>query len=258
MRILVTGGNTLVPIDRVRCIGNVFRGRTGANIALEACRRGHHVHLLASDPDVLSPATVAPLPTERWKVERYRTFDDLHEAMRRAIENDTIDAVIHSAAVSDYRVGGVFAPDADAHFRVETQTWEGREGAPARMADRGAEKIKSDEPELWLRLVQNPKLIDLVRSRWHFSGVLVKFKLEVGVSEQQLLEIADRSRVHSAADLVVANTLLGLTFIGPVDGKYERMNARRELAARLLDAVESLGRARKGATAPGCFVEEAR
>jgi phosphopantothenoylcysteine synthetase/decarboxylase len=61
MRVLVTGGNTVVPIDQVRCISNVFRGRTGANLALEACRRGHDVHLLASDPDVLKPEDKAAL-----------------------------------------------------------------------------------------------------------------------------------------------------------------------------------------------------
>jgi hypothetical protein len=90
-------------------------------------------------------------------------------------------------------------------------------------------------------------LIDLVRSRWGFAGILVKFKLEVGVTEHQLLEIAEASRTHSAADLVVANTLLGLTFLGPIGGRYERVTSRRELAARLLDAVETLSRNRPGA-----------
>jgi len=43
MRVLVTGGNTVVPIDRVRCISNVFRGRTGANIVqLRLVRGGGH------------------------------------------------------------------------------------------------------------------------------------------------------------------------------------------------------------------------
>jgi phosphopantothenate-cysteine ligase/phosphopantothenoylcysteine decarboxylase/phosphopantothenate--cysteine ligase len=242
MRVLVTGGHTVVPIDKVRCISNVFRGRTGANIALEARQRGHHVHFLASDLSLL-PAAHDALFT----AQRYRTFDDLHDAMRQAIENDKVDVVIHSAAVSDYRVEGVFAPDVDTYFRQESRTWEGREGV-ARMADCSGGKVKSNAPELWLRLVQNPKLIDLVRSRWHFSGILVKFKLEVGVEEEQLLQIADQSRKHSAADLVVANTLSSLTFIGPIGGKYDRVS-RQELAARLLDAVESLARERKGGAA---------
>jgi phosphopantothenate-cysteine ligase/phosphopantothenoylcysteine decarboxylase/phosphopantothenate--cysteine ligase len=247
MRILVTSGSTSVPIDRVRSIGNVFRGRTGANIALEACRRGHHVHLLTSDPGVLAPADREALPADRWRLERYRTFDDLHEAMRRAIEDNRVDAVVQSAAVSDYRVEGVFAPGRGTNFHPETHTWEG--GIPHSMIDRSGHKVPSGEPEVWLRLVPTPKLIDLVRTRWHFSGILVKFKLEVGVSEQELTEIADRSRVHSAADLVVANTLLGLTLIGPIDGSYERLRSRRQLAVRVLDAVEALAAAR--AHAPG-------
>ena len=51
MKLLVTAGNTLVPIDSVRGITNVFTGRTGAGIALHAYRRGHHVTLLTSHPE---------------------------------------------------------------------------------------------------------------------------------------------------------------------------------------------------------------
>ena len=32
MKILVTAGNTQTPIDQVRCITNVFSGRTGARL----------------------------------------------------------------------------------------------------------------------------------------------------------------------------------------------------------------------------------
>src|SRR5262249_3805242 len=97
-------------------------------------------------------------------------------------------------------------------------------------------------PELWLRLVRTPKLVDLVRSAWGFRGVLVKFKLEVGVSDERLLEIAERSRRHSAADLMAANTLEGastLAYLGPLEGRDHGV-ARRELADRLLDAAERL------------------
>jgi hypothetical protein len=72
--------------------------------------------------------------------------------------------------------------------------------------------------------------------------VLVKFKLEVGVSDERLLEIAERSRVQSGADLMAANTLEGSgfwAFLGPLAGRYERVG-RRELASRLLEAVEQL------------------
>ena len=39
MHILITAGNTQMPMDRVRCITNIFSGRTGASIALQAYQR---------------------------------------------------------------------------------------------------------------------------------------------------------------------------------------------------------------------------
>ena len=68
----------------------------------------------------------------------------------------------------------------------------------------------------------------------------MKFKLEVGVTEDRLLEIAERSRLHSRADLMVANTLEDAgqwAKIGPVLGQYEHVD-RADLANRLLEIVE--------------------
>jgi phosphopantothenoylcysteine synthetase/decarboxylase len=236
MNLLVTAGNTQVPIDQVRCLTNIFTGRTGARIALHARERGHAVTLLTSHPDLV--------PELRGSVVAYRTFDHLRAGMEEfvragGVNGGALDAVIHSAAVSDYLGAGVYAPAPGTQFRADNGRWEG--AAPA-LLDRAAGKVKSDEPELWLRLVRAPKLIDLVRGEWGFHGVLVKFKLEVGVSEERLLEIAERSRQHSAADLMVANTLEGAAewaYLGPVEGGYQRL-ARRDLEARLLDAVERL------------------
>jgi phosphopantothenoylcysteine synthetase/decarboxylase len=242
MNLLVTAGNTQVPIDRVRCLTNIFTGRTGAAIALHAHARGHAVTLLTSHPDAVDDLHAAAPPLgERWRLFRYRTFDDLNNLMADAVCGGRFDAVVHSAAVSDYLAAGVYAPAPDTRFRAEDGRWEGgAEGAS--LVDRAAAKVKSDEPELWLRLVRAPKLVDRVRADWGFRGLLVKFKLEVGVSDGQLLEAAERSRRHSGADLMVANTLEGApthAFLGPLDGAYRRVG-RRELADRLLDALGSL------------------
>ena len=97
---------------------------------------------------------------------------------------------------------------------------------------------------MWLRLVRAPKLIDQVRTEWGFRGVLVKFKLEVGLAEHRLLEVAERSRRASAADLMVANTLEGAgewAFVGPIKGGYQRVR-RRDLSTRLVDLVEQTHR----------------
>ncbi len=239
MNVLVTAGNTQVPIDRVRCLTNIFTGRTGAQIALCAHERGHTVTLLTSHPAVVTELHGGPLLSERWTVLPYRTFDELRDLMRGAVQAGGLDAVIHSAAVSDYLAGGVYAPATGTHFDPASGRWDG--SSPA-LLDRAAGKVKSDEPELWLRLVRAPKLIDRVRAEWGFRGVLVKFKLEVGTDEGRLLDIAERSRRHSSADLMVANTLEGAAewaFVGAVEGGYRRL-ARRDLAAGVMDIVEHL------------------
>ncbi len=248
MRILVTAGNTLTPIDRVRVITNVFTGRTGAQIALEAHRRGHAVTLLTSHPEAileLDQRDHNPPLTERWTPYGYRTFDDLQKLMATLVGRGELDTVIHSAAVSDYQAAGVYAPSAATRFQFETGEWTSTNGPPT-LLDRAAGKVKSDESELWLRLVRTPKLVDLIRTDWRFRGLLVKFKLEVGIDEKRLVEIAESSRKQSDADLMVANTLEGAhawAYLGPLNGQYQRIS-RRELAARLIDAVEILHRER--------------
>ena len=236
MNILVTAGNTQAPIDQVRCITNIFTGRTGAHLALHAWQRGHRVTLLTSHPEVVPDLSrsLSDFPDNRWSVRTYRTFDELHRLLESEVRSEP-DALFHAAAVSDYLTAGVFAP-AEGTTLVRN-VWT---GSPPRLVDRTADKLKSDEPELWLRLTRAPKLVDQVRGPWRFRGYLVKFKLEVGKSESDLEAIAERSRRQSAADLVVANTLEGAAdwaLIGPIADRYERI-ARAELSRRLIDLVE--------------------
>jgi phosphopantothenoylcysteine synthetase/decarboxylase len=249
MNILVTAGNTIVPIDRVRCITNVFTGRTGTTIALHCHERGHTVTLLSSHPELVAMLGGKESPRRGWVVEAYRTFTELRERLSQALSACQFDAFIHCAAVNDYETAGIYAPDPNTRFLPEEARWQttGPPHAPG-LVDRSAAKIKSDEPELWLRLIRTPKLIDLVRTDWAFHGILVKFKLEVGVSDQQLLDIAERSRRQSGADLMVANTLEGArtwAFLGPIDGHYARVS-RADLGRCLVDALEASSKERAG------------
>jgi phosphopantothenoylcysteine synthetase/decarboxylase len=237
MKLLITAGNTQVPIDSVRCITNVFTGRTGTAIGLHAYELGHHVTLATSQPAAVAELSGSqPLRPERWRLCHFRTFAQLQKILADEIPDSGYDAIVHCAAVSDYEAAGIFAPQAGTRFQTETGTWS---GSPPVLLDRAAGKVRSDEPELWLRLQRTPKLIDEMRTTWRFRGVLVKFKLEVGVSEEQLLDIGERSRRHSQADLIVANTLEGAAvwaLLGPLQGAYQRIE-RRELPERLLAAI---------------------
>jgi phosphopantothenoylcysteine synthetase/decarboxylase len=230
MKILVTAGNTQTPIDQVRCITNIFTGRTGGAIAAEAARRGHDVVVLTSHPEAIDPGA-------KVNVLVYRTFDDLEQVMAEAIPEGDFDAIIHVAAISDYRLAGTYALAEGTQFNAEDGTFR---GVP-QFADVSRGKVSSSHPELWLRLTPTPKLVDRIRSEWKFGGVLVKFKLEVGIDETALLEVAARSRAHSDADFIAANTLEGMhswATIGDRSDRFTRV-ARTDLASQILNRVES-------------------
>ena len=248
MNLLITAGNTQSPIDRVRCVTNTFSGRTGAAIARTAWGRGHAVTLVTSRPDALLEFGVNPRePGERFEVIRYHTFDELAAILQAQVRAVPFDGLVHAAAVSDFLSAGAFIPDPGTFFNARTGNWESRSGPPA-LTELKMGKIKSTEPELWVRLVRAPKLIDRFRNPWGFAGLLVKFKLEVGIGENELVEVGEASRLQSGADLMVANTLDGSAYwayLGPLGDRYERV-PRRELPDRLVLAVEHLHQERAG------------
>jgi phosphopantothenate---cysteine ligase (CTP) len=215
MRILVTAGNTQTPIDAVRCITNIFTGQTGLKIAECAHAAGHAVALCTSHPQD------STLPTSaRWQLRPYRTFDDLAILLETEVKYGKYDAIIHSAAVSDYALKEVW----NSHAEVLNASG----------------KISSQHDELVLKLTKTPKLIDRFRRDYRFQGLLIKFKLEVGLTTPQLLEVAEKSRLQSQADWLIANhfeTRSSEAFLGNSSG-YERIE-RGELATRVVDILQA-------------------
>lgn len=184
MRVLVTAGSTKVPIDKVRVISNIFKGRTGTEIAKKFSERGSDVTLITSSPDLARAI-------ENIRIVSYRTYQELSELMEREVRSENYDVIIHSSAVSDYEVSGMFVEGGDGRL-VELDN---------------SKKISSKHKDLFMKLSPTKKIIDEIRSNWGFDGVLVKFKLEVGVSNEELIKIAKRSRKESKADIIVANCL---------------------------------------------------
>jgi len=89
-RVLVIGGSTEEPIDRVRVVSNTGSGESAVKIAQAASRRGATVELWTGRMGVPVPATV-PRRT-------FRTVYDLMDMMS-SVEHD---AVIVPASLSDY------------------------------------------------------------------------------------------------------------------------------------------------------------
>ncbi len=217
-RLLVTAGSTAAPIDKVRVVTNIFRGRTGEAIARAAAWAGWQVTLLSS-----APAPEAGDPQLLRRI-RYRTFDELAMHMELKIVNEPFDAIIHSAAVSDYRSAGVHLMGADGRLTKLVT------------AGSAAAKIPSSHGRLFLELVKTPKLVDFIREPWGFRGKLVKFKLQADMPDAELLEVARRSLAQSRADLIVANCLEWsneYAYIVDASGGVEKVE-RPNLAAVLL------------------------
>jgi phosphopantothenoylcysteine synthetase/decarboxylase len=241
MNILITAGNTQAPIDRFRCVTNVFTGRTGTLVARTAWSRGHTVTLLTTHPELLADIPADPAAERRLTVASFRTYDELTSLLNKQFRLVRFDAFIHAASVSDYLCAGVYGPNSGTYFNARTSEWESHSGPPAMTENRDG-KFRTRDPELWLRMVRAPNLIDRVRPQWGFRGLLVMFKFEAGLNDPELLDAAEPARIQADADLIVANTVESAnhwSFLGPVEGRYERV-ARRELPERLVLVVESL------------------
>jgi phosphopantothenoylcysteine synthetase/decarboxylase len=208
MRCLVTAGNTREMIDRVRDWGNIFTGNTGYSIA-KALSEKADVDLLTSNRAHLDelPRLKLPHPIQG---SAFTSHAELRGSLAALLARQTYDAIFMTAAIADYKPTGVYS--------VLSRNPEARGIEVWKVQNVQAGKVKSTYDELAVLGERTEKIIDLFRSEWNHRGLLIKFKLEVGISKDELLKIADASRKASQADYLVANTLDMVT--GPSAGAY--------------------------------------
>ncbi len=179
LRVLITSGGTVEPIDGVRVLANTSTGETGALIANHFVGCGHEAVLLRAQTARSANASV--------REETFATYADLDAALARLLAEEEFDAVIHAAAVSDFavhaiEVDGVVVPP-------------------------GAPKLPSTIAPV-LRLRRNPKLLDSLRSRSLRSTVrIVAFKLTSGANAEEIAAEVTPMLARGVADFVVHNDL---------------------------------------------------
>lgn len=207
-KILITAGPTWVPIDKVRVISNISSGRTGIEITKEALRRGVKTTLL------LGPITENfNLKNKNLKILRFKYFDELYDLIKKEVSSKKYDAIIHLAAVSDYKVKKV-----------------------------SAAKIASGKNKLKLEFVPTPKIVSLIK-KYDSDIFLVQFKLEVDASKPKLIQTAYKELIKNNADLVVANSLLGITkhkhIAYVIDKNYniKMVKTKKEISKLLIDSI---------------------
>ncbi|MFM8915083.1 MAG: bifunctional phosphopantothenoylcysteine decarboxylase/phosphopantothenate--cysteine ligase CoaBC [Candidatus Limnocylindrus sp.] len=226
-RIVVTAGGTEEPIDAVRILANRSSGRQGIAIAEAARDRGADVTLIAARVSV-------PLP-EGVTIVRAMSVDALNAALRSALltapsggATTPADALIATAAVSDFRVAG----------------------GPS------SEKLRRDG-EITLRLTPTPDLLagiaQALGARATRRTLLVGFSAEASATPR-----AREKLVSKDLDLIVANdvTAPGIGFesaentaeIIGVDERITRVGPapKRVVADAILDRIAALLAARAG------------
>ena len=210
MKVLVTAGSTAIPIDKVRVISNIFKGKTGYSIAEYFHSKNEDVSLLTS----LKRYSQTP-------VCNYKTYDELYEEMYKFVQYNKFDLIIHSAAVSDYYVEGVYTKDYNQiAFELERLNNDS--------------KVKSNYPEMYLKLKPTRKIVDDLRFKWGYTGTLIKFKLQVDMSDEELIEIAQKSRIDSEANYIVANCLEWCRERAYIISENSVINVKREYLPKTL------------------------
>ncbi|WP_051650476.1 bifunctional phosphopantothenoylcysteine decarboxylase/phosphopantothenate--cysteine ligase CoaBC [Selenomonas sp. AB3002] len=160
-KILVTAGGTEEALDPVRFLGNRSTGRMGYAIAEAAVRRGAEVVLVSGPTSIPVPAGVRAI--------KVRSAREMEQAVLS--EYDSVDAVIKSAAVADYRPKEI-----------------------------SSQKIKKSDGELTLTLVRNPDILyELGQRKKH--QVLVGFAAETNDLETYARKKLEKKNL----DFIVAN-----------------------------------------------------
>jgi phosphopantothenoylcysteine decarboxylase/phosphopantothenate--cysteine ligase len=95
-RILITAGPTWVALDRVRVISNLATGETGCILADKFEKLGAKVTLLLGPGNFCTAAAGI-------KVKHFKYFSELAQLLEKELKSGKYAAVIHAAAVADYR-----------------------------------------------------------------------------------------------------------------------------------------------------------
>lgn len=210
LRALVTAGGTREPIDDVRFVTNLSRGRFGAAIARALAARGVETTVLGSDELLRTPHAV---PAGVRSVP-FSSFADLARELDGLVSGSPPDLLFMAAAVSDY--------------------------SPVRVDG----KISSAADEIVVRMRRNPKLLAALRERCGVGTFLVGFKLLSGVPRADLVATALRQVQNDRLNLTVANDLADLTemehpvvLVTPEGGAIPMTGSRAAVAERLVDFV---------------------
>ena len=209
MRVVITGGPSTEPIDKVRVITNRSTGELSVMLAERFGQAGHQVTLFLGEGAVFrQPRAVA-----------FACNEDLDTLLERVTAPARVGLVLHAAALSDFGVSRV-----------------GERGVPT-----VASKISSTASSVELRLVPKTKLIRKLR-RLFPTAFIVGWKLEFDGDRANIIAEAKKQIRENRTDACIVNGPAfgdGFGFC-QAKGLIHSVTTKQELAEFLLQFAESL------------------
>ena len=180
VRCIVTAGPTYEPLDHVRRLTNFSTGRLGSELGNYLAAHGHEVTLLIGQP--------ATCRGERHArhVQTFTTTADLRERLR-TLAGQSMEAVFHAAAVSDFAFGKILL-----------------RSPKGRLTEISSGKVSTRQGALLAELVPTPKIIAELRD-WFPTARLVGWKYEVDGDRAGVIRLAEWQISECRTDACVAN-----------------------------------------------------
>ncbi len=212
MTVLITAGPTIEYIDDIRYITNKSSGKMGFALAQDAVRRGAHCILVSGPTNLTPPAGCEYVPVQ--------TTEDMLTAVTSQLKEKNIDIFIGAAAVADWKM------------------------------ERKAKGKLPSSKKFSIELTPTEKIISKVK-KLSPATILVAFKAEYGLNEEQLTAKSYERLQQVNADYIVANDVSKANsgfqsdenkiFVINAKGEvlFKGKDSKTTLAKRILDIVRS-------------------
>ncbi|MDR1135069.1 MAG: phosphopantothenate--cysteine ligase [Clostridiales Family XIII bacterium] len=267
MNVLITAGGTAEKIDNVRSITNTSTGRLGCIIA-EAFDRWEEIRTIFY---VCGNRAVKP-DVAKARIIQIEGTAELESAIVDICKDESVDAVVHAMAVSDYAVSAVTTKRALADSVMEALAERGTKDAcfreqvaglmngsisveaaeslrtifsefigGARECGHGG-KIPSSIDDLMICMKKTPKIISMLRELLP-DALIIGFKLLDGADKKVLTDTARELLLRNRCDYVLANDLTGISadkhigYLIGSGGESEYFSTKHEIAAGIVKAA---------------------
>lgn len=177
MKIIVTCGPSYEPIDEARRLTNFSTGRLGITLANALAADGHEVFCLKGEP------ATCPDALRVREALAFSTNEDLANKLENLSRTHEIGAVLHAAALCDFKVGRV-------------TTAGGRELS--------SRKFPTREGELHLVLEPALKVLPKLRG-WFPHARLIGWKYELAGTREEAFAAVWRQLRETEVDACVLN-----------------------------------------------------